>query len=238
MLGSIPRRSRPDDVTEGTGGSIHVLIPRAGRFGVALSAFVALTLTVASQDLAGQVVGDTLGVPASQVVVDPTLLPVPLISPGSAFLRALIIPGWGHSSLESYTRGGFYFFTQASTAWMLVRINKRINSATLQRDLRITEVEALAAADGVTDPAEILQRVDDDPEVEVARSLIEARDQQFEDWLAVAIFGILLGGADAYVSAHLSNFPQPISIEPSLLGAGGVEIGVSIPVGGRGTRRR
>ena len=149
-----------------------------------------------------------------------------------------MIPGWGHASLESYTRGGFYFFTQASTAWMLVRINKRINSAESRRDLRIAEVEALAAADGVTDPEEILQRVDDDPDVEAARNLIESRDQQFEDWLAVAIFGILLSGADAYVSAHLSNFPQPISVETSLLGAGGVEIGVSIAVGGRGTRSR
>ena len=54
--------------------------------------------------------------------------------------------------------------------------------------------------------------------------------QQFEDWLALGIFTVLLGGADALVSAHLQDFPD-VTLTPTDDG-GRMELRVSVPFGG------
>lgn len=165
-----------------------------------------------------------------------SLIPEPAISPRSAFLRSLALPGWGHASLGSYNRGAFYFGTQATAVWMLLTVNQRRGAAEKARDLRAEEVESRARQEGITDPFQIQQRVDADPSVARAEGLVESRDQQFEDWLALSIFLVLLGGADAYVSAHLADFPAPVDIDSRMLAGDRLEIGVSIPVGPPGAR--
>ena len=79
------------------------------------------------------------------------------VSPGGAFLRAVIVPGWGHASIGSYTRGGFYFAAQAATVSTLLRTRVRIGTA--QDRVRRTEgglISELAVV-GVTDPDAIQQ---------------------------------------------------------------------------------
>ena len=71
----------------------------------------------------------------------------------------------------------------------------------------------------------------EDPLVQDARSLVSARDQQFEDWLALGIFLAFLGGADAFVSAHLKDFPPPVELGVRPVGDR-IEVGVSVRVGG------
>ena len=64
-----------------------------------------------------------------------------------------------------------------------------------------------------------------------AEGLVQSREQQFEDWLALGIFTVLLSGADALVSSHLQDFPQ-VSAAP--VGATGrMEVRVTLPLGGR-----
>lgn len=154
----------------------------------------------------------------------------PGVSPGGAFLRALVLPGWGHAAIGSYTRGGFYFAAESATMWMLLRTVRRRNAAEDVRDLREAAVRDRLEARGVTDPAEVAAAIDEDEAANDARKLVNARSQQFEDWLALGVFLIFLSGADAFVSAHLQDFPEAVQVGVTPV-PGGFEAELRVPVG-------
>jgi hypothetical protein len=147
------------------------------------------------------------------------------------FLRAVALPGWGHASIGSYHRGAFYFVAEGASAWMLVKTRRRFSDA--DRRLRFEEdlLRADLRAEGVTEEAEIRRRLDADAALGNLRDLKEARRQQREDWTAVSIFFVLISGVDAYVSAHLREFPAPLSFDAQPVGNGRVDIslGLSLP---------
>ncbi len=150
------------------------------------------------------------------------------ISPGAAFLRAVIVPGWGHASIGSHTRGGFYFAAQAATVYTLLRTRVRIGTA--QDRVQLTEgalINELASL-GVTDPDEIQEALNSDGRLRDVRGLLDSRKEQHEDLAAFSIFLVLLSAADAYVSAHLAGFPAPLDIETQLSTDGAVDIGIRI----------
>ena len=156
-------------------------------------------------------------------------LPSPIdVSPGGAFLRAALIPGWGHASIGSYTRGGFYFAAQTATVYTLLRARTRIGTA--QDRVRLTEQVILSelAASGVTDPQAIQDALDGDGRLNGVRRLLEARQEQQEDLVALGIFLVLLSAADAYVSAHLARFPDPLDLETSVAPNGGIDVGFRV----------
>ena len=151
------------------------------------------------------------------------------ISPRGAFIRSSLVPGWGHAEVGAFVRGGFYFTAEATSALMVFTTQTRITRTRNRLELREAVVTARLEAEGVTDPAEIETALAQDPEVEDLRALEEARMGQREDWIALGLFLMLIGGVDGYVSAHLSEFPVAVVIEPTP--SGGVEIGLSLPVG-------
>lgn len=153
------------------------------------------------------------------------------VSPLGAFLRAIAVPGWGHAAVGSHGRGGFYLTTQAATGWMLVRTRSRLNDARDLRGVREARIRADLAATGVTDETVIQAALESDDGWAGADRLVGARQQQFEDWLALGIFTVLLSGADALVSAHLQDFPD-VSAAP-VGDEGRMEVRVTVPVGGR-----
>jgi len=159
------------------------------------------------------------------------------VSPGGAFVRSMLVPGWGQAAVGSLTRGGFYFVGAAGTGWMLYKTTRFLGAARDRVSLIESEVEAELRSQGITDPVELADALDGDERVEAARDLEDVRTQQLEDWIAFGIFWILLNGADAFVSAHLADFPEPIEVEtataPGPDGTRRVEVGVRIPVGGR-----
>lgn len=188
--------------------------------------------------------GCLFGAPLSAQEVPPAVPPAspsPLaadsasgVSPGGAFLRSLFVPGWGHLVTGSPTRGGFYFGSGIFNGYMLFKTQVRVTAATDADALKRREVEAELIRDGV-DPDSISDLVDQDPRVEETGALVEAREQQMEDWIAWTVFMVLLGGADAFVSAHLSDFPAPLGIEARPVGVDGrVEVGISLGVQGPG----
>ena len=154
------------------------------------------------------------------------------VAPGTAFLRAALVPGWGHSSIGSHTRAGFYFALEATTAYGLLRTRTRLNEVTARAEFRENVLREDLAAQGITDFDEIESALDSDATLEDMRNLADARRQQREDWAALGIFLLLLSGADAYVSAHLQNFPAPIEMQATPAGDGRVEVGFRIKVGG------
>jgi hypothetical protein len=143
-------------------------------------------------------------------------------------LRAFLVPGWGHASIGSYNRGAFYFLAESTSFWMMSRSQQRLSEAQARIRLRETAVLADLADEGITDPLEILDRMDQDPALQELRGLENARSRQREDWLALGIFLVLISGVDAYVSAHLQNFPDPIEVNVQPVGQGRIEVSARV----------
>ena len=55
----------------------------------------------------------------------------------------------------------------------------------------------------------------------------DAKDQQREDWIAILLFNHLLAGLDAYVGAHLWDFPDDLKLQ-GVPGAYGAQVTVPI----------
>ena len=151
-------------------------------------------------------------------------LPPIKVSPGGAFLRAILVPGWGHASIGSYTRGGFYFGAQTATVYTLLRTRHRLNEARERVRFREDALRAQIAGEGLTDTDLIEQRLADDADLTELQNLLDSRESQQEDLVALGIFILLLSGADAYVSAHLARFPEPLELEARPVDIGRVDV--------------
>ena len=149
------------------------------------------------------------------------------VSPRGAFIRAMLIPGWGHASLGSYTRGGFYFFLEGLTAYTLLRARSRTGEVRNRIRFREGLLRADLATQGVIDPFEVEQGLEADPVIGELRNLQGARERQQEDLLAFGIFLIFLSGIDAYVAGHLADFPAPLEVEGAA-DNGRVELGLRV----------
>lgn len=149
-------------------------------------------------------------------------------SPGGAFLRAVLIPGWGHASIGAYNRGAFYVAVESATGWALVKSRKRVQEAAERVAFREGVVRSELAAQNIVDPETVQDALDEDETLLDLQSLEESRRQQREDWTALGIFLLFLSGADAYVSAHLQHFPQPIEVNAVPVGNGRMELTVSL----------
>ena len=236
-VGSIPTRSRHSRRAfaagirgPGTTRSMNAIGPRIARLTLAALASGAIAQTASAQ------ARDTVVVvtPAPTPVQPSVQLPQPErpTTPGGAFLRAVLLPGWGHVSIGAYTRGGFYFAAETTTGFLLARTIRRLALAKDARNLKEDRLrEALLAAGTKADSVDA--RVDLDPDVARSRRLVRSRRQQVEDWAALGLFMVFLSGADAFVSAHLRDFPEPIpmTLDAGPRPGGGVTLGLSLAVG-------
>jgi len=59
-----------------------------------------------------------------------------------------------------------------------------------------------------------------------APDAVPAKRQQVQDWLVLWIFNHLFAGADAFVAAHLQDFPKELKIEA---GPAKVTVRVALP---------
>lgn len=150
------------------------------------------------------------------------------ITPRGAFLRSAVIPGWGHAEVGAHGRGAFYFMVEAISGFMFVKTHTRLGLARDRRALRESVLTEKLLESGVEDPVELEELLAEDPVLEDLRGLEDSRSAQREDWAALGIFFLFLGGADAYVSAHLADFPG--AVEVNATPSAGMEVRVSLPV--------
>jgi hypothetical protein len=182
----------------------HRIIPRA-VLAVALT-MCAVPRAAAAQDPAPRdtaraplvVRGDRVAVPDSAQE----------ISPRGAFLRSLVLPGWGQSELGAPGRGGVYFALEAGSLWMLLKSHRKLDEA---RERQRVARETGQLAPTATDP------------------LVRDRQNQREDWLTLSIFWLFFSGADAFVAAHLQDFDVHVNAVPRPGGA--LELQATIPLG-------
>ena len=203
----------------------------------------------------GPVVGqiaDTSQVPVDSVVITPDARPtitesepdltVEPLSPRSALIRSMLVPGWGQAAFGSNFRGGVYFAGWAANWFMIFRNQVRLDDARDRFDTRVDIIEAgLIAAS--PNPHSLREVLASDPAVldaavradegatggNALRKLVRAREQQREDWIAWSIFWVLASGVDAYVTAHLADFPTGIEIRSN--SDRSVSVGLQLPLG-------
>jgi len=155
------------------------------------------------------------------------------ITPRGAMIRSMILPGWGHVATESFGRGTFYVAAQGGSYLMLWQsLQRKREAQSFGRRERALAAERFRIS-GV--PADsIAVAVDQDPAVRGWEGLASSRGEQVEDWVALSIFLTLLGAADAYVAAHLMDYPAPLTFQVVPRGAGqGVDLGFRVPTGTR-----
>jgi hypothetical protein len=132
------------------------------------------------------------------------------IDPRTAFIRSLVLPGWGQASVGSPTRGAVYFGMEVGSLWMLQKASTRLRQAR-ERDDLLRSVGLL----GPTDRSEVTA----------------SRRREREDWLTLAIFTLFFSAADAYVAAWLQDFDAEVGALPDP--GGGFRLQVGVPIGGR-----
>ncbi len=177
--------------------------------------------------LDAQVAPDTDPAQVDEAGVPPALP----ISPGGAFWRALLLPGWGHAAIGAHGRGAFYATAQASSVYAFLRTHIRLTEARKSLLFREEELRAAAVAGGETDPDALEALLEEDDLRTELQALVDARESQQEDMLAFSIFLVLLNSADAYVSAHLARFPDPLDVEVRPAPAGGLDVTFRVPLG-------
>src|SRR5690606_25773246 len=114
-------------------------------------------------------------------------IPQEFPSPRGAFLRAVVVPGWGHFHTGEYTRGAVYASLQSTSWFMLVKTIGRLNDVK-DRDARLTRlaVDSLAVAmaadsllaEQLENPQAYENALLSYPGLRNARGLVSARKQQ------------------------------------------------------------
>ena len=222
---------------------------RSGLAGAAtaLAAVAALAAPAAAQE------PDSTMVPVDSVIVSPD---VPLatavevvpaatpMSPRGAFIRSMILPGWGQAAFDAHFRGGVFFAGWVGNWFMNFRNAVRLSEAKDIYGMRKRELadsliavspnpDSTAAAIAENGVGE--QVIFADAPANLWRKRVRAREEQREDWIAWTLFWILASGVDGYVTAHLSDFPAAIDLEPE--GGGAVTVRFEVPVGPFGRPR-
>jgi hypothetical protein len=161
-------------------------------------------------------------------------------SPRAAFVRAMIVPGWGHFGVGEYRRGTVYAALQGTSWAMLgVTLNRladardrdRIATAIARDSLLLLMEEDEEAAQRLADPITFEAALLQHPAVADTRPLRLARERHRQDWIVYTIVLTFAGAIDAYVTAHLRDFPAEVTTAPAR--DGGTAVGLRVPVGSR-----
>ena len=159
-------------------------------------------------------------------------------SPRSAMFRSMLLPGWGQIATGAERRAAVFFGVHATNVYMSLETLSRIRDTEDRESaavafagdsiLTATESDSALHAMLVANPDSLAVRVDASGRVDHVRRLLDARKQQREDWLAWTLFWMMASGADAYVNAHLSDFPAQLLAEPRA--GGGMRMGLHVPL--------
>lgn len=174
-------------------------------FALALLGGVLAVWPCAAQQPADTVRADTVradtavaAAPAPPVGVTRDTVGRPPISPRSAFLRSLFVPGLGQAALDRGTAGGIFVSLEALSILMAIKTKRDLGVARrLEADSVFFEIR--------NDTAVFI----DSP----VAGRVRARKQQFEDWIALIIFNHLFAAADAFVAAQLWDVPARVSVQ-------------------------
>jgi hypothetical protein len=112
------------------------------------------------------------------------------IRPMGAFLRSLLVPGWGQAATGRRVTGAVFTAWEGMTAMMTLKAQ--------------SEMHYLKEAGSPN---------------------VSAKRQEVQDWIVLWVFNHLFSAAEAFVSAHLQDFPRDLKLQALPRG-----IGITLPV--------
>ena len=107
------------------------------------------------------------------------------VRPMGAFLRSLVLPGWGQAATGRQVTGAAFVVWEGVTAMMTLKAQQEANY--------FKKIHA---------------------------NSLELKRQEVQDWMILWIFNHLFAGAEAYVSAHLQDFPPNLRLQAVPNGVG------------------
>jgi hypothetical protein len=111
---------------------------------------------------------------------------------------------------------GAFFRSLAVPGWGQAKLNRRLTGGILVAWEGVT----LGMTLKTSHEFHYLRRVND--------PRADAKKGELQDWIVLLVFNHLFAGLEAYVSAHLRDFPGDVRIRP--LPAGRLGAGLSIPL--------
>lgn len=160
--------------------------------------------------------------------------------PRGAFIRALLVPGWGHLHIREPRRGAIFIALQGSSWFMLVKTMSRLSDVRdAQRVLEVLGRDSMYAAMAadtaiarqLADPIAFDNALAEYPGLTETRNLAISRRRHRQDWIVYTLVFTFAGAIDAYVAAHLKDFPGDFTAAPAP--GGGASLQLSVPIGRR-----
>jgi hypothetical protein len=138
--------------------------------------------------------------PAPIITTGATVVPTDTthrVRPMGAFLRSLVLPGWGQAATGRRVTGALFVAWEGIAAMMTLKAQSEFHYLRESRSFNVN-----------------------------------AKRQEVQDWLVLWVFNHLFSGAEAFVSAHLQDFPKDLKIRafPDGPGGRGMGFGVSLPL--------
>jgi hypothetical protein len=125
----------------------------------------------------------------------------PPVSPRGAFLRSLLVPGWGQLALDRGLAGAIFVGMEMLSIAMTIKSKHDLDVA--ERFARDSIIESYTDSSGVRVPVRAPSPFEEK---------VRPRRQHYEDWIALLVFNHLLAGADAYIGAQLWDVPGKVTI--------------------------
>jgi len=150
---------------------------------IVLTLAVVPTCRLVSQDT-------TSAIPDTAHIIFPRDTMKVSVRPMGAFLRSLVLPGWGQAATGRHVTGAAFVAWEGVTAMMTLKAQQEANY--------FKKIHA---------------------------GSLELKRQEVQDWMILWIFNNLFAGAEAYVSAHLQDFPPNLRLQAVPSG-----VGVTLPM--------
>nr|MBA2565635.1 hypothetical protein [Gemmatimonadota bacterium] len=158
-------------------------------------------------------------------------------SPRGAVIRAFALPGWGQFYTGHRFRGFLYGGAEVGFAALGVLKQREVNDFKddiSRRKLAFIGEQQAANPDTVFSRADTLalfDRFESSGEGAALEATLDAQRKRREDYFTYAIFSVLFGAIDAFISAHLEPFE---TTRPEVRHADGRwEVGAAIRLGSR-----
>jgi hypothetical protein len=182
-----------------------------------------------------------LPTPADTLLPVADTIPREAASPRAAFIRALVLPELGHFPIGEYRRGAVFFTLQTASWAMLVKTIMGLGDAR-DADRALTQIARDSLELVLAEDTALANRLRDDPiayeqalltypDLALTRALVTSRERHRQDWIVYTVVTTFAAAIDAYVAAHLRDFPAEVTTGRSRDGA--TTVGLRVPVGGR-----
>ena len=134
------------------------------------------------------------------------------LSPTSALIHSLLVPGLGEYMLNRHKSAMIFFGVETAAGLMVIKSRSDLYAAKAAR--RDTVLAPLTDSTGrpVIDPVTGQQKTGYQPRNKNIADRVRARRTHLEDWIAGMLFNHLFSGADAWVAANLADFNANVNV--------------------------